>query len=120
MECVAQQLIDTFLVNTLNTVKSPAEFPGVKRFGQAFFPAARSASHSSQVYCKIVDLIKTSWQIGNPGQVFDDRQPNLIWFVDCQTRIRLVCWSPKQTIPVSQLSKQNNFGLLVTKTDYSS
>jgi hypothetical protein len=23
----------------------------------------------------------------------------------------LVCWSPKQTIPVSQLSKQYNFGL---------
>jgi hypothetical protein len=63
------------------------------------------ASHSSRVYYKIADLIKISWQTGNPGQVFDDRQ----------TRIRLVCRSPKQTIPVSQLSKQNNFGLPVTR-----
>ncbi len=47
------------------TVKSPAGFPGVKRFGQAFFPVVWSPTPFGQLYCRVFDIIFLVCQSGN-------------------------------------------------------
>jgi hypothetical protein len=107
-----------------NTVKNECSFPSDKQFGQAFFPAARSASHSSRVYCKIVDLKK---QVGRQATqarflttanpiLFSLLTPKLILFgLLMPTQSYFVCWRQSNHIPVRQPPTWSYSGLPVIK-----